>query len=325
MARLAQRYRRQARSQAAAEVNPQIRSKRRGLHAEVAALRSEEDPLKEGLDAATAAIKHSNLSATDKALALKDFAERQADIPAGITSQIGSARELAGGEISDLQAQRAQQSASILSGLLAQSAQHQQSVQDEIAAEGRQSAGAIQQAQLERQLGLGSYAKTPVEKQLEEAELGKIEAETAKTQHEANGSGLTPYEELQRHETQSEDHATAAHYAKEFLEKAKAGEIEGADADPKKWTEETWNHLVTAVHTAGKVPVPAAEKAVSAIRDHFEPQGGDPFGIVGHLAHAASSALSGPAAAPTSTTGVGSLLSLLPGVKPGTQLIPGRY
>jgi hypothetical protein len=312
MARLQQRYRQQARAQARAETQPQIAAKRRGLHAEVAALRSEEDPLTEGLDAATAAIKHSNLSATDKALAVKDFAERQADIPEGITSQINSARELAGGEISDLRTAQAQQSASILASLLAAQATHQQGVQDEIAAEGRQSAGDIAEAQQEKELGLGSYAKTPTEEALEKASLEKLEAETVKTQHEAHGNGLTPYQQLERHETHAEDHDTAALHAKLAFEAAK-GEL----GDPHEWDGSTWQKIAALVEEKGKVPTAAAEKAVGAIRDHFTPPPSDPFGVVGHAAAAAAGALSQPAGAPTSTTGADSLLSLLPQIKHG--------
>lgn len=314
MARLQQQYRRQARTQARAETQPQIASKRRGLHATVAALRSEEDPLSEGLDAATAAIKHSNLSATDKALALKDFAERQADIPAGITSQIAGAREQTGGEISDLQTAQAQQSASILAQLLAAQATHQQDVQTEIAAEGRQSAGAISLAEQEKQLGLGSYAKTPTEEALEKAGLAKIEAETAKTRNEAAGNGLTPYQTLEHNERQTEHHDTARLHAKLAFEAAK-GEL----GDPHSWEPSTWQKIAALVEEKGKVPTAAAETAVGAIRSHFEPPAGDPFGIVGHFAHAAAGALSQPTAAPTSTNGAATLLSLLP------QLKSGRY
>lgn len=317
MARLAQQDRRQARSQARAETLPQIKGKRRSLHSQVAALRSEEDPLQQGLAAAEAAIRRSGLSPTDKALALKDFAERQADIPASITSQIGSAREQTGGEIADLQSAQAAQSASILQSLLTAQAEHRQSVADEVAAEGRQSQNAIQQAELEKKLGLGDYSKTPAERAIEEADVGKIEAETAKAQREAHGNGLTPYENLKTQERHAEDHDTARLHAKLAFEAAKA-EL----GDPHSWDAPTWAKIAALVEEKGKVPTAAAETAVGAIRNHFEPHGGNgAFNFLNAAAHSAASALSRQAPTPTSSatgqslqplgTGSSALLSLL--------------
>lgn len=309
MARLNQQYRRQARLQAEAEVKPQINRARRGLHSEVSALRSEEDPLTEGLDAATAAIKNSNLSGRDKAEALKDFAGRQADIPASIVSQIASAREGAHGEISDLQSQESAQQASILSSLLAAATQHQQEVGDDRRQTQEGIGATIKQQELEKALGLGDYGQTPEE----EASTHKTEVETAQLE---KGGGLTPYQQAEKTESHQEDHETAAHYARSLVEEARAGKIPSVPSDPKEFTPQIWNELVTHVHESGKVPVAAAEKAVQAVRAHFTGGGGDPFGIVGNAAHAAAGAITHSGAAHPSASDPSSLLDLLTAATP---------
>lgn len=295
MARLNRQYRRQAARQAHSEFAPQIKGARRSLHNRVTALESTEDPLNEGLDNAAATIRHSNLSATDKAQLLKSIAERQANVPAGIQSQIGGLREETAGTLADLRSEEGAQRGSILQGLLTAAAERQQQVQSEIAAEQRQSTTAIKQAEVEKALGLGDYAPspapshTPLEERQERADLQNTHADTAKAEAEARGGGLTPYQQLERQEQHREDHTDAAHYAKALVEEARAGKIQGVPTDPREYTPQIWNELVTHVSQTGKVPVAAAEKAVQAVKDHFDPE--PTGGIVNVLAHAAAGAV----------------------------------
>lgn len=313
MARINQRYRQQAARQARAEYLPQRKSARRSLHGESRALRSEEAPLEAGLEAAEKTIRHTQLTGADKAQLLASFAGQQAQVPEGIANQLSSAREQAAGTLSDLSAEEGASRGSILSGLLTAAATRQQEEASDVRGEERGVANTIKTAELEKALGLGDYAttpKTPTEEAQEKASLGLTEADTAKARREAHGNGLTPYEQAEKTETTHEDHTTAAYWAKHFLEEGKSGKLPEVPADPKEWTAQTWNHLVGAVAHEGKVPVAAAEKAVGAVRNHFEPQGGDPWNIVGHLAQTAAGAVTH--SAPTPTTGAASLLSLLP-------------
>jgi hypothetical protein len=310
---------RQAASQSRAEYLPQKNSVRRSVHNQVAALRSEEDPLNTGLENAARTVRHSNLSAADKAQLLQSFAQRQANIPAGIASQVLGVREAGQGEVADLRQEQAASRGSIMQQLLGAAQQRQEEAQAAIATEQRQSAGAIKQAELEKSLGLGDYAtptKTPLEEAQETADLAGTEADTAKTQAEAAGGGLTPYQHLERQESHQEDHDNAATWAKALLEGAKE---EGKVGEPKDWTSDTWNHLVTATSVKAKVPIPVAEKAVGAIRDHFEPQTGG--GLVGHLAEAAAGAITNSGAGPTAAAPAGldpsALLKLLPAAHAG--------
>lgn len=317
MARINKQYQRTAANQARAEIAPQIQSKRRGLHQDVAALRSEEDPLQEGLSASLDTIKHSNIGGASRQELLASIAQQQASVPAGITSQIAGARENTGGEISDLQTQEAQQRASILSGLLTKAAEHKEGIQDEIAAEGRGNATALALAQQEKELGLGDYAptpaqeQTPLEEQVETAGLHHIQAETAAEQAKAEGGGLTPSEQrtvAHEGEARKSEREAAQLSAKKLFEGAKAGEIEGVPADPKEWTQQTYAELVPAVVALSKkygteINTTDAQHALGAIQDHLQPQQGSlPFGLTQQLAAAAGAALSGHTQTPPGTS-----------------------
>jgi hypothetical protein len=273
MARLNRRYRQQAAQQARAEVAPVIKSKRRGLRHEVEALRSEEDPLNTGLENAAATIRHSGLTGADRDRVLETIAQQQAAVPESITSQITSAREDTGGEISDLQTQEAQQRASILSSLLAKAAETQAAAHAEVAAENRQRSGDIKQAELEKALGLGSYDQTPSPE--EAVQIPKIEAETDLL---GKNGGLTPSEARGVHaeHVEAHDELQAAHLsARKIFEDAKAGKIKGLGADPQEWDAATYSGLIPGVVALAKkygttIDTATAQKAVAAIQDHVE-------------------------------------------------------
>lgn len=323
MARLQRQYRKQARSQARAETLPQIKGVQHSLHNQVAGLRTEEPFLQGGLSTAAKTIRHSPLAASDKAQLLENIATRQAGVPAGIASQVAGARESAQGEVGDLRQQQAASAASILSGLMTAHTEHAQNIADEIAAEGRQRSGAIDQAQLEQSLGLGSYAtspKTPQEEQLEAAELGKVNAETSKDEAATTRGGLTPYQAAEETERQQKAHDTAAVQAKALFEGAReAGKV---PPDPKEWEPETWQHLVTATAKEAKVSIPVAQKAVGAIQNHFsDPQGAGSFDIVGTAAKQAAAAAQ---AQPSAAGGPAALLSMLGGAPTGVPELHGR-
>lgn len=317
MARLAKADKRQARTTSRAEFAPQIKQKRRGLHGEVKALRSEEAPLQSGLTSAAQTIRHSNLSGLDKAEQLQSIAGEQAAVPASIVNQEAGARETAHGEISDLQTSEAQSRASILAGLLTQQAEHAQSVQDEIAAEGRGNASALSLAEQEKQLGLGTYNQTPSVE-----EKAAAEKDEAETQHlEANG-GLTPSEARTVHNEHEERHSerqAAQLSAKKILEGAKEGAIEGLPSDPKEWTAANFQELVPGVVALAKkygteINTTDAQHAVGAIEDHFKPQvsGQGGFGLIHHAAQLAATAVNHPSSSPAA------LLKLLaPASAPG--------
>lgn len=260
-------YRRTARQQARAVALPQIQATRRGTRQEVRALRSEENPLLAGVQDQIDALKHAGLRRPEYEQAMEEAASSLANIPAGIGSQVLSAREAGSEAIGDLRTQEAASQQSILSQLQTAAAEHAQEVSDEQRSDTRHSAEAIDQEQLEKSLGLGSYAPDPLNP-LEQAEVGKVQAETHKLRHP--GAAVDRSESEIREDQR--DHAEAAHYAREFFEQAKAGAIEGVDSDPKSWDDATWRHLVTAVSSTGsKPPIPAAERAVQAIRAHVEP------------------------------------------------------
>lgn len=281
-------YRKSARQQAHAETMPQIQSTRRGVRQESRALRSMENPLVAAVENQIDALKHAGLRGPERERALESAAASLAAIPAGISSQVLSTHEAGNEAIGDLRTQEAAQAAALLSQLQTAAADHAQSQQDEIAAEGRQARNTIALEQQEKELGLGEYAPDALDP-LEQAQVGKVQAETEQLEHPDAASSLTPSERRGL----SEDHTAAAHYAKEFFQKAKAGEIEGVDPDPKGWDSATWDHLVTAVAQAGKVPVGAAEQAVGAVQDHVR-TAPTALGALGTVASAATRLVAPP-------------------------------
>ncbi len=285
-------YRKTARQEAHAEAAPQIRGVRRGTRQEVRGLRSMENPLVEGVENQIDSLKSAGLRRPEYERAMEEAASSLAQIPAGISSQVLSAREAGNEAISDLKANEASSFHSLLSQLQLAAAEHAQKVQDEVAAEGRQNRNAITRGELEKQLGLGDYAPDPLDP-LKQAEVGKVEAETNVLKHPNSAAALTPSERRGL----SEDHAAAAHYAKQLFQEAKAGAFEeaGIGADPKAWDSQIWNGLVTHVAEKSKVPIPAAETAVSAIQDHV--RGPSALGALGSVAQAAGASVA-PAVLP---------------------------
>lgn len=288
-------YRRAARQQARATALPQIQATRRGTRQEVRGLRSMESPLLEGVEAQIAALKHAGLRGPEREQALEEAATSLGQIPAGINSQILSTREAGSEAVGDLRTQEAASQQSILSQLQTAAAEHAQSVADEERSAHRDSNLAIQQAELEKSLGLGDYSTDP----LQQAQIGKVQAETHALEHPNSLSALTPGERR----GVVDDHAEAAHYARELFEKAKAGEIVDSKTgqpkiapDPKGWDEATWRHLVTAVAASGGKPsIPAAEKAVQAIRAHVDQPAPSAMSALSQIAGAAAPLLAPPA------------------------------
>lgn len=246
--------RRSAAETARAEYQPQIRGVRREAAQQTHSLESTAPALQASLQLSGRQLRHAGLSARDLAIAEAELAHRTADAGASTALQIGQVNQEAHGQIVDLQTAQGQAQSAALTTLLHEAAEHRQKVQDEIAAEGRGLNTDIAKAELERKLGLGTYHVSPTER----AQL--------------HNGGLTPTQQREA----GADHSNAAFYAKQYFDAAKAGQIDGVDADPKSWAPETWTHLIEAVKKNASVDVPVAEKAVEAIREHVEPGSGAP-------------------------------------------------
>lgn len=256
--------RKTAATQARAEYQPQIRGVKRETHSQVRSIQSAAPALQASLQLSAHQLRHAGLAPKDLAIALSEIAHRTADVGASTALQAQQARQEGHGQIVDLLASEGQAQRAALTTLQHEAAVHAQKVHDEIAGEKRGLNMDILKEQAEKKLGLGSYYR----------------------------HGLTPSEERSAHA----DHANASFYAKQYFQAAKSGAFEGVDLDPRKWTPETWNHMIEAVKKNASVDVPTAEKAVSAIRDHVEGPGG--LDLLGAIAKAAAPVAAAAAPAP---------------------------
>lgn len=262
--------RRTAAEQARAEYQPQIRGVRREARGQVRSVRSMAPALTASLEQSGKALRHAGLSPYDLAIAEKELAHRIADAGASTALQTSQITQDAHAQISDLLASQGQAQRSALSAMQAEQAQQQ----EELAAERRGSVEDFKMGILREQtlkgLGLGSYAEG------------------------GDGDGFTPTQER----AQEESHHTAAYWAKKYVAAAKEGladEETGEEilpAGPAKWTDEQWDLFVAK--TASKEGVNSiedAQRAVQAIRDHFQQGQGDPLDALKRVASVAIPAL----------------------------------
>lgn len=283
-----QRLRNAAQAQAAAEFNPQIQGVRRGAQHAIAGLKSEEDPLLAGIQAAEQQLMQSgNLTPRDQARATLEFSHDTAEVPQSIASQALTQREDAQQQIQDLVTARGQSEGSILSQLLTAAREHAQGIRDEENAEARGTAQDLIKAEQEKARHLGTYAPSP-------EELAKI-----------HHGGLTPTQSRAAHE----DHEDANYWAHAYVKAAKET-LQSPDADPKKkealeaagftaspsdWGEQQWEELAQkVVEKTHKVDL--SQKAVHAVRNHFQGSG-QGLSLLGQLGSAAVGAAAGPATA----------------------------
>lgn len=247
------KLRKVAASQAHAEYAPQKAAVRRSVGSQVRSIRSEQPALEHSLSRSAEQLRHANLSPRDLAIALSEVAHRTADVGASTALQVQQAMQQGHGELVDLNQAEGQAQRAALAELQNKEAERVQGIHDEEAAEQRKFKMDLLEEQAKKRLGLGDYSVSPKEK----AEIENL------TQH----GGLTP---TQQHAAEA-DHANAAFYAKSLFKAAKSGEIEGVDPDPRKWTPETWSHMIENVKKRAGVDIPVAERAVGAIRDHADP------------------------------------------------------
>ena len=269
--------RKTAASQARSEYQPQIRGVKRETHSQVRSIESSGPALEASLQTSARQLRHAGLAPKDLAIALREIANRTADVGASTALQAQQARQEGHGQIVDLLAAEGQAQRAALTALQTKAAEHAQDIHDEIAGEQRGLHMDILKEQAEKKLGLGSYYK----------------------------HGLTPSEERSAHS----DHSNASFYAKQYFQAARSGAIDGVDPDPKKWTPETWNHLIEQVKKDASVDIPTAERAVSAIRDHVQGPGAlDILGTIARAAAPVAAAAAPPAVAPIAQFGTAALL-----------------
>ena len=183
------RLRRQANQQARAEYQPQIAGVHRDAASEAASLQSMEAPLTQGYRLASKQLRHAGLSQHDLSIALDEFANRTAEIPQSVQSQIGAVNRNATGQISDLRAAQGASAASLLTQLRNAAAEQQAAGAAEEAGNVEDFKMDILKEQTLKELGLGSYAD------------------------DGGQGGLTPTQRRDAKET----HYNAAFYAKQLF------------------------------------------------------------------------------------------------------------
>lgn len=239
-----------AAQQAHAEYAPQRRGVRRDIRGQVRSIRSSAPALEASLGRTADQLRHINLSAQDRAIALRELAMRQADVGASTALQEQQVRQQGHEQLVDLAAAEGQARSSALAQMQQAATERHQDLADERRAEVRQFKMDILKEQALKELGLGSYAD------------------------DGGRGGLTPTQRRAAHE----EHDNAAFYAKQIFQASKHGLTDEKTGevlvppDPQKWDDSIWNQLVESV--AGKEgvdSVEAAQRAVSAIRDHVQP------------------------------------------------------
>lgn len=244
--------RRTAAEQARAEYNPQIRGVRREAQGQVRSIRSAGPALEASLQRSGQQLRRAGLDQDDLAIALRELANRTADVGASTALQTQQVRQEAQGEIVDLQAARGQAQNAALASLQQAAAERAQEIQDAEAADVRGLKMDILKEEALKKLGLGSYADDGAE------------------------GGLTP---TQRR-AEADEHDNAAFYAKQYFKAIKdMGGITDEETgevifgpDPKQWDDKAWNYVVEKVASKeGVSDIKAAQRATQAIRDHVQP------------------------------------------------------
>lgn len=230
---------------ARAEYQPQIQAVRRETHGQIKSLKSLTPALEASLQLSAKQLRHAGLKPGDLAIAEAELAHRTADVGASTFLQEEQARQAAHATIVNLLQSQGQAQHSDLLTLLHEAATHRQKVQDEINAEHRGLHTAIAKEQLEKTLGIGP-----------------------------NAGGLSPTQLRAHHQSKH----NAAFWAHQYVSLAKGGlknEKTGEQIippGPHTWDDKVWGYFVQKV--AGKKGVNSvtdAERAVEAIRNHFQP------------------------------------------------------
>lgn len=265
-----------AHSQARAEYLPQKTTVRNTTANAVHSLRTMQPALEQSISTARDQLRHSGLRPHDLQIALSELARRNVDVGSSTALQVGQTqREGEQSLVSLSQAQGAAQS-SALASLQKAAIEHAQSVHDEIAGEHRGLATALQKKELEKQLGLLS------------------------SQNSSSSTGLTPTQQR----AADQEHHNAAFYAKQLISQSKAGVKDPKTGEvtypvpphPALWDDTIWNAFTEKV--AGKEGVSnisTAEKAVQAVRDHYQPGTGGVVDAIKTLAAPAAVATLPPA------------------------------
>jgi len=263
-----------AHSQAQAEYGPQKRAVRRETGSAVRSIRSMTPALEAALGLAEKGIRHAGLSPVDRALALSELANRNVDVAAGQALQIGQVRQDAHSQLVDLATSEGQAQRGYL--------------------------GALQQEALKRQQGIADARRS----NLEQFHLGIKEAEVLHhlgiTSSGASANGLTPTQ--QRAHDQSKHNASF--FARQYISAARHGltdEKTGKEVlppGPHNWNDQQWNLFVEKVASKkGVNSITDAQHAVGAIREHFQPTTGGPWGLGNGLLRAIAGAASSSASA----------------------------
>lgn len=247
------RIRKTANAQAAAQYGPQKRTTRREGAAAVRSIRSIQQPLERGLSNTGRQLRHAGLSPRDLQIALLGLANQHADVASSVALQSTEAQKATQAALVDLNQSEGQAAAANLATLQHEAATHRQDVHDEIAAEARGVKSDLLKEELQQKLGLGDWRNG-----------GKTAAEAR---------------------SDAESHHNAAFYAKQLVEASKHGVVgevvnpqtgnkekkQIVPPDPKTWNDQVWNHLAQQVASEkGVDSTAAAQKAVTAIREHFQ-------------------------------------------------------
>ncbi len=242
------RLRQTAHAQAQAEYGPQKSQVRHQTQSTVHSLRTMQPALEESIRTAREQLRHSGLLPHDLQVALAELAHRNVDVGSSTALQVGQAQREGQQTLVDLSQAQGAAEQGALASLQTAAAQHKQSIQDAIAGEQRGVVTSIKQKILEEQLGLTG-----------------------------SSGGLTP---TQKREASSEHH-DAAFYAKQLVSQARDGIKDEKTGEwvippgPHKWDDTIWNGLVEKVASKDGIDnVAAAQKAVQAVRDHFQPSSG---------------------------------------------------
>jgi hypothetical protein len=255
--------RQRARTQAHAEVAPQVHRARNQARGEHRSINSTVPALEAGLESAARSARRAHLTPHDLQLLLKSFANQQADVASSAALQNQAVDRGTAETITGLREQEGAQTRSILSQL--QSAAEQARLARVERKEGNQEdlANTLKAAELEKELGLGDYAVSPLE-----------EAEIAKYDREGRNGGLTPTQARAQAASQDAARKYAANLVRSVHE-AHGVNSKGEQvypAHPRDWSNSDWAELTEKVASDKGVNHYAdAEHAVNAIRDHFQP------------------------------------------------------